>query len=100
MHRSAKVSLVLMAVAAAALATDSANSLVGVYTRNSKVCGGPGAADDPSKMQCTLTFEDVLSVSPANAPDVEALEVVFTFHYGYGNYCRFSGLGTWDAGHL
>jgi hypothetical protein len=100
MHRFAKVSFVLMAVAVVALATDSAKSLVGIYTRDSQICGDPGVADDPSKMQCNLTFEDKLSISPANSPGVEALEVAFTFHYGYGDYCRFSGLGTRDAGRL
>jgi hypothetical protein len=100
MHRFAKISFVLMSVAAAALATDSTKLLVGVYTRESKTCGGPGVADNPSKMKCDLIVEDKLSVSPANAPGVEALEVAFTFHYGYGEYCQFSGLGTWDVDRL
>ena len=38
--------------------------------------------------------------SLSQEPGVDAVEVVFNFHYGYYDYCQFSGKGTWDRGRL
>src|SRR4051794_25308233 len=97
MNRFAKVFFVLSAVGTGSVASDLAKALVGSYFRNSQTCRGPGVADDPSKMRCDLTFEDKLVISRARKTGVvDAVEVAFNFHYGYGGNCHFSGIGIWN----
>lgn len=71
----------------------------GVYARDSRTCGGPGSADGP--MTCTLVTRDEMQIaSPASAPSDGHQNVSFFVHYGYGEYCRFEGQGSWSKERL
>lgn len=74
---------------------------IGTYTRQSRVCGGPGSADGPAS--CSLVFEDTLEIRKrlvVQTDNTTALDVSFIVHYAYMDQCRFEGRGIWSAGKL
>jgi hypothetical protein len=96
MRRAKSLSLLPALGVASAFAVASSSNVMGLYKRDSLVCGGPGSADDPAALSCTLIFEDRLLISASDEPSEGSdLAVSFHFHYDVGDYCGFDGIGQW-----
>jgi len=100
-------------VCALALVTPSAiadppEHIFGVHSRMSRTCGGgPGFADLGAKAACVSVFEDHLEIRSSTDLDAnlepksrDGVDVEFTFHFQYSDYCGFRGYGIWSNGKI
>ena len=70
--------------------------LLGMYVHKSNTCGGPSSADDQRLVNCGLVFDDELHISKPTHPEHGSVGIIFSFHFGYGDYCKFEGDGNWQ----